>query len=166
MPTLIHNARIACLDINLNKFRMAMGVQILVDDPANLEKIRRKEMDVLKDRLELILKAGANVILTTKGIDDLASKYMVEAKCMGLRRVSKDHLRRIAKCSGATVVTTLANEDGTESFDASQLGEAKEVYEEAIGDNDFVFFKGLKSEHAASIIIRGANELMCDEIER
>ena len=42
-----------------------MGVMILVDDPANLEKIRRKEMDVLKDRLNLILKAGANVILTT-----------------------------------------------------------------------------------------------------
>ena len=60
-----------------------MGVMILVDDPANLEKIRRKEMDVLKDRLNLILKAGANVILTTKGIDDLASKYMVEAHCLG-----------------------------------------------------------------------------------
>jgi T-complex protein 1 subunit alpha len=83
MPTHIENARIACLDINLNKFRMQMGVQILVDDPANLEKIRRKEMDVLKERLDLIIKAGANVIVTTKGIDDLASKYMVEAKCIG-----------------------------------------------------------------------------------
>jgi len=143
-----------------------MGVQILVDDPTNLEKIRRKEMDVLKDRLNLILKAGATVILTTKGIDDLAAKYLVEAKCMGLRRINKDHLRRIAKASGATVVTTLADEEGAESFDASLLGEAREVYEEAIGDNDFVFFKGLKQERGASIIVRGANEVMCDEIER
>lgn len=54
-----------------------------MDDPANLEKIRKKEMDVLKERLSLILKAGANVILTTKGIDDLANKYLVEAKCLG-----------------------------------------------------------------------------------
>lgn len=79
MPTKIEHAKIACLDINLNKFRMQMGVAIQVDDPTNLEKIRKKEMDVLKERLDMIIKAGANVILTTKGIDDLASKYMVEA---------------------------------------------------------------------------------------
>lgn len=28
----------------------------------------------------MILKAGANVILTSKGIDDVANKYLVEAK--------------------------------------------------------------------------------------
>lgn len=83
MPTRIDGAKIACLDINLNKFRMAMGVQVLVDDPSNLEKIRRKEMDVLKERLNMIIGKGATVILTTKGIDDLASKYMVEAKVLG-----------------------------------------------------------------------------------
>jgi len=62
----------------------------LVDDPTNLEKIRKKECDILKERLDLIIKAGATVVLTTKGIDDLASKYLVEAKCIGLRRVNKD----------------------------------------------------------------------------
>jgi T-complex protein 1 subunit alpha len=60
--------------------------------------------------------------MTTKGIDDIASKYMVEGKCIGytkiiiifkgLRRVPKEHLRRIAKSSGATIITTLANDDG------------------------------------------------------
>lgn len=97
-------------------------------------------MDVLKDRLNLILKTGANVILTTKGIDDLASKYMVEANCIGLRRVPKEHLRRIAKASGARVITTLANDEGAESFEPEFLGYAKEVYEKAVGDNDFIFF--------------------------
>lgn len=42
------------------------------------------------------------------GIDDLASKYMVEAGCIGLRRVDKGDLHRIAKLTGATVVTTMA----------------------------------------------------------
>lgn len=42
MPTLIKGAKIACLDFNLNKFRMQMGIQVLVDDPENLEKIRKK----------------------------------------------------------------------------------------------------------------------------
>lgn len=166
MPTKVEKAKICCLDINLNKFKMQMGVQILVDDPNNLEKIRKKEMDVLRDRLNLILSAGANVILTSKGIDDLANKYLVEAKAMGLRRVPKDHLRRIAKACGAKVVTTFANEESGESFDVTCLGEAEEVFEEAIGDNDYIFFKGMKNEKSASIIVRGANEMMTDEIER
>ena len=36
MPTEIKNAKIACLDFNLNKFRLQMGIQVLVDDPKNL----------------------------------------------------------------------------------------------------------------------------------
>lgn len=42
MPLRVKNAKIACLDFNLNKFRMQMGIQILVNDPKNLEKIRQK----------------------------------------------------------------------------------------------------------------------------
>ena len=77
----------------------------------------------------MLLKAGANVILTTMGIDDVANKYLIENKCMGLRRVPKADLRRIAKCSGATVISTLSNLDGEESFEPSSLGYAKKVYE-------------------------------------
>lgn len=36
---------------------------------------------------------GANVILTTKGIDDTALKYFVEAGAIAARRVPKDDLR-------------------------------------------------------------------------
>lgn len=42
MKTRITNAKIACLDINLQKARMQLGVQIVVDDPEELEAIRRR----------------------------------------------------------------------------------------------------------------------------
>lgn len=116
--------------------------------------------------MKKIIDAGANVIITTKGIDDIANKYMVEAGILGLRRVDKHDIRKIAKASGATVIGTLANAEGEEVFDKSYLGTAAEVYEEAVGDNDFIFFKNLAKTTCASIIIRGANEMMCDEVER
>lgn len=40
MVTRVEKAKIAFIDFNLNKFRMAMGIQVLVNDPKNLEKIR------------------------------------------------------------------------------------------------------------------------------
>ena len=42
MKTRITNAKIACLDINLQKARMQLGVQIIVDNPEELEAIRRR----------------------------------------------------------------------------------------------------------------------------
>ncbi|CAN0456526.1 unnamed protein product, partial [Scytosiphon promiscuus] len=43
------------------------------------------------------------------------------------RRVKKEDMRRIAKSTGASIVTTLADMEGNETFDPSVLGEADEV---------------------------------------
>jgi T-complex protein 1 subunit alpha len=98
-------------------------------------------MDVLKDRVEKIIKAGANVVITTKGVDDLAAKYFVENNILAFRRIDKSDLRRIAKACGASVVTTMAQGDGEELFESSWLGEAGEVYEEPVGDWDYFFIE-------------------------
>jgi T-complex protein 1 subunit alpha len=96
MPKVMKNAKIACVDFNLNKFRLQMGVQVLVQDPDNLDKIRQREMDICKERCEKVIKAGANVVLCSRGIDDFALKYFVEAGVIAVRRVKKGDLRRIA----------------------------------------------------------------------
>ena len=46
------------------------------------------------------MASGANVILTTGGIDDLNTRYFVDSKAMGVRRVLKKDLKRIAKATG------------------------------------------------------------------
>lgn len=57
-------------------------------------------MDITKRRIEKILKAGANVVLTTGGIDDLCLKQFVEVGALGVRRCRKVDLKRIAKACG------------------------------------------------------------------
>ena len=168
MPTHVENAKIACIDFNLNKFRLQMGVQVLVQDPENLEKIRQREMDVTRERIKKIIDAGANVILCSKGIDDFALKYFVEHNCIAIRRVKKADLRRIAGCTGAKIVVSLADfeEEGEEKFDSSFLGLASKVYEQRVGDWDYTFFEGMKETRAQTIILRGANDFFLDEIER
>ena len=68
---------------------MAMGVQINIDDPDQLEEIRKREYGIIIERIQKILASGANVILTTKGIDDLCLKEFVENDCMAVRRCKK-----------------------------------------------------------------------------
>jgi len=166
MPRSVKGAKIACLDFSLQKSKMKMGVQVLVTNPDELEAIRDRESDITKERIQKILKTGANVILTTGGIDDLCLKYFVEAGAMAVRRCKKVDLKRIAKATGATFVTSLANLEGEESFEASYIGEAAEVAQERICDDELILIKGPKQRSAASIILRGPNDFYCDEMER
>lgn len=46
------------------------------------------------------MASGANVVLTTGGIDDMCLKYFVDAGAMAVRRVLKRDLKRIAKATG------------------------------------------------------------------
>jgi len=168
MPKKIEKAKIALLDFDLRKTKMAFGVQLLVDDPAQLEKMRAQESEITKERIDMILKAGANVILTSKGIDDMALKYFVDAGCIGVRRVDKKDMRRIAKATGGKILLSLADMDaeGEQTVDSAAFGTAAEVVEEKVGDRDILFIKGCATTRAQTIILRGANDFMLDEIER
>lgn len=166
MPMSINNAKIALLDHDLRKTKMAFGVQVLVSDPSKLKDIQQKEADITKDKIDLLLKAGANVILTTKGIDDMALKYFVEAGAIAVRRCEKSDLKRIAKATGGKLIISFADLEGEESVDASLFGEADQVVEESVGDRKILYIKGCKSTSAQTIVLRGANDYMLDEVER
>jgi len=166
MKTRVQDAKIAVLDMNLQKERMKLGVQITIDDPQQLEQIRQREAGMVMDRVELILKSGANVILTTKGIDDLVMKLFIERGAMAVRRCKKEDLRRIARATGATMLSTLSDLNGDEKFETSYLGHAEEVVQERISDDECILIKGTKAQSSASIILRGPNDFQLDEMER
>jgi len=125
-----------------------------------------REAEITLERIRKILGAGANVVLTTKGIDDLCLKEFVEAGAIAVRRCKKEDLRRIAKATGGQLVSSLANLEGEETFEASYLGTADEVVQERISDDELILVKGTKVVNSASIVLRGANDYMLDEMER
>lgn len=43
MPKKVSNAKIACLDFSLQKAKMKLGVQVLVENPEKLEAIRQRQ---------------------------------------------------------------------------------------------------------------------------
>ena len=166
MPTHVRGAKIALLDFNLSRHKLKLGVQVLVKDPRELEQLQQREVDITKEKIQSILASGANVVMTTKGIDDLCLKYFVEAGAIAVRRVPKDDLRRIAKATGGELVLTMADSDGSEAFNPEWLGHCAEVSEERLGDGEIIYVKGCVKTAAQTIVLRGANEYFLDEVER
>jgi T-complex protein 1 subunit alpha len=85
---------------------------------------------------------------------------------MAVRRYKKVDLKRITKATGGQLMLTLSNLEGEETFDSSMLGQADEVVQERVSDDELILIKGPKAHSAASIILRGANDFMLDEMER
>jgi len=162
----ITNAKIALLDFDLKRHKMKWGVKVIVKDPKELEAIRKRELDITKEKIDLILNSGANVVLTTGGIDDACSKYFLEKGVLAVRRVDKKDLRQLAKATGARIQLNLFNLEGEQSFDSADLGEAESVSQEFVSDKELIFFRGTKNVATSSMILRGANDYTLDEMER
>jgi T-complex protein 1 subunit alpha len=141
MPKKIKGAKIALLDVNLQKEKLKMGVQVTITDPNEIDGVQKKEITMITKRIKMMLDAGANVIMTTAGIDDLCVKYISDAGAIGIRRCEMSDLKKIGKLTGGTVISSFYNLEGEESYEASFLGEAEEVAEERIADEDLIYIK-------------------------
>lgn len=176
MPTSItsddgSNIKIALLDMNLQRHRMGLGITMQVSDPAELEKIRQQEVAITQKKIQVLLDAGAKVVLTTKGIDDICLKYLVQAGVLAARRVPRDELDRLAQAAGGQIVSTLADLEGNESLDPASLGTCSAVREVRVGDNEMLYFDNVGSgstvtTKASTVLLRGPNEYFLDELDR
>jgi len=145
---------------------MPQGVKLQIKDPKAIDEIHKKEADILIQQIKLIVDAGANVVLTVRGIDDLAVQYLAQSGVMAVRRCKKSDLKKIAKATGGQLILNLVNEEGGSSFDPTSLGTAEVIEQIRVADEELITIKGTKLSKTASIILRGANSYMLDEMER
>ena len=64
------------------------------------------------------------------------------------------------------MVMTLADMEGNETFDPSALGSAEEVVEDSVADNDMIMIRGPSNTRAVTVLLRGANDYLLDEMDR
>ncbi len=160
MPRRIENAKIAVLKAALEVKETETDAEIRITDPEMLQKFIEQEEKMLKDMVDTLVNAGANVVFCQKGIDDLAQYYLAKAGILAVRRVKQSDIEKLAKATGAKVLTDLRD------ISSEDLGEAELVEERKVGDEKMVFVTGCKNPKAVTILIRGGTEHIVDEVER
>ncbi|MCL4311401.1 MAG: TCP-1/cpn60 chaperonin family protein [Candidatus Thermoplasmatota archaeon] len=160
MPKIVRNARIALLDLALEIKKPEFDTNLQISDPSMIQKFLGQEEDVLKEMVDKIKATGANVVITQKGIDDMAQHYLSKSGIYAVRRVKKSDMDKLAKATGATIVSSL------EEIVESDLGSAAAVEERKISDDYMTFVTGSKNPKAISLLIRAGTEHVADEIER
>ncbi|MCJ2563234.1 MAG: thermosome subunit, partial [Candidatus Thermoplasmatota archaeon] len=103
---------------------------------------------------------GANVLFCQKGIDDLVQHYLSKEGIYTVRRAKKSDMEKLAKATGATIVSKI------DELRRGDLGSAGEVYEKKIGDDEMTFVTGCRNPKAVSVLLRGGTEHVVDELDR
>ncbi|KAA0004830.1 MAG: thermosome subunit [Thermoplasmata archaeon] len=160
MPRVVENAKILLLNAPLEVRKTEVDAQIRITDPEQLQKFLEGEEQMIRDMVDKIKASGANVVICQKGIDDLAQYYLAKAGIFAVRRVKKSDMEKLARATGAKILS------GLEEIKESDLGEAGRVEERKIGDDKMTFITGCKNAKAVSILVRGGTEHVVDEIER
>ncbi|MFG1446115.1 MAG: thermosome subunit beta [Thermoplasmatales archaeon] len=160
MPVLVNKAKIALLNAALEIKKPEFDTSIRIEDPESITKFKKQEESILRDMVEKVKATGANVILTQKGIDDLAMAYLAKEGIYAARRVKKSDIEKLAKAIGGEIVTNM------DDLSAKDLGNAERVEEVKIGEDHLTFVTGCKNPKAVSVLIRGGTEHVVDEVER
>ena len=160
MPKRIEKAKIALLDCPLEIEKTEFDAKINIESPEQMEAFIKQEEEMLRDMAEKIAKAGANVVLCEKGIDDMVQHFLARKGILAVRRNKKSDMEKLAKATGGKIVTNL------DSITSADLGYAAFVEERKIGNDKMTFIEGCKHPKAVTILIRGATQRITDEAER
>jgi T-complex protein 1 subunit gamma len=161
MKRRIENPRIVLLDCSLEYKKGESQTNIEITNEESWERILQIEEEQVKKMCDAILAHKPDLVITEKGVSDLAQHYFVKAGVTALRRVRKTDNNRIARAVGATVVNRV------EDLQDSDVGTGCGLFEiSKIGDEYFTFLTKCANPKACTILLRGPSKDILNEIER
>jgi len=160
MPKEIKNAKIALLDTALEIEKPETDTKIEITAPEQLAAFLKQEEDMLKSMVEKIAATGANVVFCQKGIDDVAQHFLAKKGIAAVRRVKKSDMEKLARATGAKIITSL------DDCSKEDIGFAGIVEEKKIAGEAMVFVKECKNPKSVTLFIRGGSEHVVNEVER
>jgi chaperonin GroEL (HSP60 family) len=160
MPKRVEKAKIALLDCALEIEKTEFDAKINIESPEQMEGFLKQEEEMLREMVDKIVKAGANVVLCEKGIDDMVQHFLARKGILAVRRIKKSDMEKLAKATGGKIVTKL------DAITVADLGYANLVEERKVGEDKMTFIEGCKHPRAVTILIRGGTERIVAEAER
>jgi thermosome len=159
MPRKVANARIALLSTPIESKDTETKTEVQITSSTQFQQFMEHEKARVKEAADKVIASGANVVFTQKGIDDLAQHYLANAGILALRRVIKKDLDRLARATGATIVT------GLDELKPELLGSAALVEEKRIGSGIMTFISGTRN-HSTTLLLRGGTQQVLNGLER
>ena len=160
MPKKVENPKIALIDAAIEVEKTEFDAEIRIRSPDAIKAFLDQESEMLKKKVDDIVSSGAKVLFAQKGIDDVAQHFLAKAGVLAARRVKKSDMEKLAKATGAKIVSNLSD------LKDDDLGTCEIVEEKKVGDDKMIFVEGCSDPRAVAIFVRAGLDRMIDEAER
>ncbi|MEZ0319237.1 MAG: thermosome subunit alpha [Pyrobaculum sp.] len=160
MPKRVTNAKIAILDAPLEIEKPEWTTKISVTSPDQIKAFLNEEAEILKSYVDHLASIGANVVITQKGIDEVAQHFLAKKGILAVRRVKRSDIEKLARATGAKIITSIKDAR------PEDLGTAGLVEERKVGEEKMVFVEEIPNPRAVTILVRGGSDRILDEVER
>ena len=161
MQRRIENPRVMLLDCPLEYKKGENQTNVEITKEEDWAVLLKMEEDWIQGVCAQIASLKPDIVVTEKGLSDLATHYLCKAGITALRRVRKTDNNRIARATGASIVHRV------EELKEEDIGTGAGLFKvEKLGEEYFSFFVDCKEPKACSIILRGASRDVLNEVER
>ncbi len=160
MPKKIENAKIALISAPLEIEKTEFDAKINISSPNQIKSFMEEETQILKELVDKIKTTGATVVLCQKGIDDIIQHYLAKSGILAVRRIKESDMTKLSKATGGRIVGRIND------LSDKDLGNAQNVEEKAIEEDNWVFVENCKNPKAVTLLIRGGTQRVIDEAER
>jgi thermosome len=160
MPKTIKNAKIALLEAALEIEKTEFDAKVSITQVDQMQAFLSQEEGMLRKMAKKVQDSGATVVLCQKGIDDMVQHFLSKAGIAAIRRIKKSDMEKLAKATGAKIITSL------ETLTVKDLGNAGLIEERRVGNDLMVFVEQCSNPKAISILLRGGTQMLVDEADR
>ena len=137
----IENPRIMLLDCPLEYKKGESQTNVEITDEADWNTMLRMEEEYIENQCAEIIAFKPDIVITEKGVSDLAQHYLTKANITAFRRLRKTDNNRVARACGATIVSR------TDELQESDIGTGCGLFEvRKLGDEYFTFLE-VRSVH-------------------
>mmetsp|Transcript_106530 Transcript_106530/g.166344 ORF Transcript_106530/g.166344 Transcript_106530/m.166344 type:complete len:557 (-) Transcript_106530:138-1808(-) len=157
----IKNPRVLLLDCPLEYKKGESQTNVEVTKEEDWEKLLMQEEEEMKKLCDDIIKVKPDLVITEKGVSDLAQHFLLKANVSVIRRIRKTDNARIARVTGAHICNR------TEELTESMVGTRCGLFQiKNIGDEQFAFLVECTDAKACTVVLRGASRDVLNEMER
>ena len=146
----IEHPYIILLDCSLEYVKAESVASLEIHEAEAWERALKEEEEeeAVKEMCDPILAFHPDLVISEKGISDLAQHYLQKAKVSALRCVRKSDNNRLARATGARIVHR------SDELTESDVGKGCGLFEvRQIGDEYFVFIEECEAPKACSMLL-------------
>jgi T-complex protein 1 subunit gamma len=161
MKRRIEKPRVILLDCPLEFKKGESQTDVEISGDTDFSKMLELEEEHVKAQCTDLIALKPDVVITEKGVSDLAQHFLSKADISVIRRVRKSDNNRIARASGATIASR------TDELREEDVGTGVGLFEiKKIGDEYFTFLTGCTNPKACTVLLRGPSKDLLNEVER